>query len=82
MVSSPLAKYFQAVYCRAMRYTEAINHFGSEGELAAALGITRQAVNLWKAPDLVPKGTAYQLQVITAGRLRVEPKLYEKRESA
>lgn len=62
-----------------MRYTEAIKHFGSEAGLAAALGITRQAVNLWKTPDLVPKGAAYQLQVITAGRLRVETKLYAKK---
>jgi DNA-binding transcriptional regulator YiaG len=62
-----------------MRYTEAIKHFGSEAQLARALGISRQAVNLWKSPDRIPKGSAYQLQVITAGRLRVLPELYPKR---
>ena len=65
-----------------MRYTEAIEHFGSEAELARALGITRQAVNLWKAGNLVSKGAAYQLQVITAGKLRVDPSLYLKRIAA
>jgi hypothetical protein len=65
-----------------MRYTEAIAYFGSEADLAAALGITRQAVNLWKAAGIVPKGSAYQLQVITSGQLRVNPKLYKTSASA
>ena len=65
-----------------MRYEDAEKHFGGERELAAALGITRQAVNLWKHAGVVPKGTAYQLQVMTAGKLRVDVRLYPKRVAA
>ena len=59
-----------------MTYTEACAHFGGERELAAALSISRQAVNLWKKLDVIPIGRAYQLQVLTRGRLRVDPDLY------
>ena len=62
-----------------MRYTDVIRHFESEEAVARALGITRQAVNLWKAPNVVAEGSAYKLQVITAGRLQVDPSLYRKR---
>ena len=42
--------------------------------MAEALEISRQAVNKW--PDTVPEGVAYKLQVMTAGRLRVDPADY------
>lgn len=59
-----------------MRKAAAVEHFETESAVARALGITHQAVNNW--PDIVPKGSAYQLQVITAGKLTVDPSLYEK----
>ena len=57
-----------------MRKTEAVDHFGSQRALAAALGITEQAVSLWD--ELVPEGRAYQLESITGGKLRVDPASY------
>jgi hypothetical protein len=60
-----------------MKKAEAVAHFGSELKLAAALKISKQAVNKW--PDVVPEGTAYKLQVLTGGRLQVDPSLYRKR---
>ena len=65
-----------------MKYEDVVKHFGSEAEIAVALGRTRQAVNLWKHAEIIPLGVAYQLQVITAGKLRVDPSLYEKRTAA
>ncbi len=59
-----------------MKKETAVAHFKGEIELAAVLGISRQAVNKWV--DLVPKGTAYKLQVITGGHLRVDESLYTK----
>ena len=52
-----------------MNTTDAIRHFGTVAALAEALGIKRQAVYQWG--DRVPEQRAYQLQVITAGALRV-----------
>jgi len=53
-----------------MRTADAISHFGSVRDLAQALRITTQAVYLWG--KRVPPARAYQLQVLTAGKLRAE----------
>ena len=42
------------------------------------LGISRQAVDQWG--EAVPEGSAYKLQVITGGRLQVDPACYKKTE--
>lgn len=57
-----------------MRKVDAVEHFGSQRALAAALGITEQAVSLWS--ELVPEGRAYQLESITDGELKVDPASY------
>ncbi len=59
-----------------MLKTDAISHFGSAAELARALSISPASVSEWG--DLIPEGRAYQLQVITAGALQVDPTLYAK----
>lgn len=53
---------------RDMKTQKAIDHFGSVVKLAAALGISKTAVYLWK--DDVPEGRAFQLEVMTNGALR------------
>lgn len=63
-----------------MTRDEAIAHFGSAAALARALGISRAAVSKW--PDAVPEGSAYKLEVITGGKLRVNPELYPASEPA
>lgn len=59
-----------------MRTQDAITQYGSVAKLAEVLGISNQAVYQWG--DVVPKGTAYRLQVVSAGALRVDPSLYPK----
>lgn len=54
-----------------------IQHYGSASALAKALGISPAAVSEWG--DLVPEGRAYQIQVLTAGLLHVDPGAYGKR---
>lgn len=63
-----------------MRKQTVIEHFGTAAAVAEALGISRQAVSEWG--EVVPKGAAYQLQVITAGRLAVDPTCYATKERA
>jgi len=54
-----------------MRTKQAIKYFKSVPALADALGITRQAVSQWG--EFVPRGKAFELQILTGGGLRVGP---------
>lgn len=51
-------------------------HFKTLDAIAKALRITKSAVSQW--PEIVPKGAAYELQVITGGVLTVDASLYAK----
>lgn len=59
-----------------MKLAKVLSHFGTRAQVAAALGISRAAVSKWG--DVVPEGSAYKLESITAGKLRVDPGCYEK----
>ena len=63
-----------------MKKTDVIRHFGgTQTSAALALGITKSAVSQWD--EIIPEGMAYKIQVMTAGRLRVDPALYVKRDT-
>lgn len=49
---------------------------GSSHKVAAALGISRQAVEKW--PKLVPKGSAADIEKVTRGKLKYNPADYRK----
>ena len=51
---------------------QAIDHFGTQGALADALGISQPAVAQWVAEGRIPDGRQAQLQIITAGKLKAE----------
>ena len=57
---------------------DVIRHFGSVSKAAEALDITRQAVDQWD--ETVPEGTAYKLQVLTGGKLKVRQELYQREQ--
>jgi len=58
-----------------MKKSAVIKHFGSQGATARALGITKGAVSQWD-DDLIPQAAAQQIEVITRGKLRVDPASY------
>lgn len=58
-----------------MLTSDAVEFFKTQTAVAAALGISDAAVSKWG--EVVPEGSAYKLQVITRGKLRVDPKLYK-----
>jgi transcriptional repressor of cell division inhibition gene dicB len=60
-----------------MRKTKVIDHFGSLQAVADALDITVSAVSQWD--DIVPEGSAYKIQVVTGGALRVDKSAYRNR---
>ena len=57
-----------------MLKASAIEHYGSQTKLAAALNISRAAIGQWGA--LVPPLRAMQLHELTGGALRYEPDAY------
>lgn len=59
-----------------MKTETAIKYFGSQAAVAEKLGIKRQAVNKWQKRGVIPEGRAYQLEVITAGALKVDKSVY------
>ncbi|MDR5867272.1 Cro/CI family transcriptional regulator [Halomonas koreensis] len=58
-----------------MKKADAIDHFGSKAALAAALGITVQAIAQWG--EDVPARRSLELEKVTGGALRAEPPLRE-----
>ncbi|AUV12693.1 MULTISPECIES: Cro/CI family transcriptional regulator [Aeromonas] len=51
-----------------MKKQDAIDHFGGAAKLAQALGCKPQAISQWR--DHVPQGRAYQIEVLTGGKLK------------
>ena len=51
-----------------MNKADAVRWYGTEAELARAVGISRQAVNKW--PAKVPKGSAMDIADLTGGEKR------------
>jgi hypothetical protein len=62
-----------------MRKQDVLDHFGGVTATAETFKVTKQAVSRWR--DVVPKGIAYEAQVITAGRLVVDPSMYQRRSN-
>lgn len=60
-----------------MLKSDALAHFGTPGAIAECLGVTPSAISGWG--DVIPEGSAYKLEVLTRGALRVDPALYEDR---
>ncbi len=52
-------------------FDDVLKYFGGTHEsLADALGITREAVTMWKGE--IPEGRAYQIEVVSGGRFKAD----------
>ena len=54
-----------------MKKSDAVDYFGSQRKLAAALGISQPAVSQWG--EQVPERFAYRLQLMTENALVYDP---------
>jgi hypothetical protein len=52
-----------------MDLKDAVKHFGSQNQLAKALGIARQNITRW-VNDGIPELQKYRLEEITQGKLK------------
>ena len=58
-----------------MYKNDVYSHFGGCNAVARALGIEPGSVSGWGS--IIPKGRAYEIQVLTLGKLKVDPTLYD-----
>ncbi|PPA31304.1 Cro/Cl family transcriptional regulator [Aeromonas jandaei] len=49
-----------------------MSYFGSAAELARSLNISAPTVSRWG--ETIPKGRAYQIEVLTDGKLKADPR--------
>ena len=61
-----------------MKYDTALKHYNTGLAIAAALGIKSQAVYAWKRKGVVPQKSAVRLQAHSRGKVKVDPKVYER----
>lgn len=54
-----------------MTPAQVVKHFGGKPQTAKALNVTRQVVYLWLKRKKIPEPRAYQIQVLTGGKLKV-----------
>lgn len=54
-----------------MQKHDVLAHFGSITAIAKAIGVSHAAVSKWD--DTIPKGRAYQIEVMTGGKLKADP---------
>lgn len=63
-----------------MKTKDAVTYFGTKTALARALGTQKSAISNWG--EIVPRGRAFELEVITQGKLKVDRTLYQKSAEA
>lgn len=56
----------------SMKTELAVDYFGTKAAIADALGIKRSAVSQWG--ETIPRGRAYQIEVLTDGKLKADPR--------
>ena len=61
-------------------FEEVIEHFGNQANLARELGVTRQAITLWKVLDAIPPGNAVEIERITNGKFKAVDLVIKKGE--
>ncbi|MFB2904898.1 Cro/CI family transcriptional regulator [Aeromonas jandaei] len=51
-----------------MRKADVLSYFGNATKTAAALGVHKATVSCWG--EVIPKGRAYEIEVLTGGALK------------
>ena len=61
-----------------MKTSDALLHFGTKTKIAAALGMTKQAISAWGTYP--PLDKQFQLEVLTKGKLKADRSFANKKE--
>lgn len=62
-----------------MKTSDAVSYFGGKSKLAQAFTppLTKGSITHWSNDGRVPRGRAFELQLITKGKLKVDISVYE-----
>ena len=55
-----------------MTFQDLVDHYGSQKQVAEALGISKQLASYWKRVG-IPIGRQYEIQILTGGKFRADP---------
>jgi hypothetical protein len=75
LVLSHLTVTYSGSYYRQMKTKDAIEYFGGQTALAKALGIKQASVWRWSAMQTIPHLRQLQLELLTGGKLKADPRL-------
>jgi hypothetical protein len=64
-------------YSFGMKFDVALAFYKTQTEIARVLGLKRQQVNSWRG-GAIPAKHAIRLQTDSGGKVKVDPKCYEK----
>lgn len=68
----PIAFHIGMPKISTMTPQQVLDHFGTQAEIARALGCKQPSVAEWFADGKVPEGRQYQIELATNGALRAE----------
>jgi DNA-binding transcriptional regulator YdaS (Cro superfamily) len=61
-----------------MKFDAALTFYKTQNAMAQVLGLHRQQVNFWREAGVVPAKHAIRLQAHSKGKVKIDPKCYEK----
>lgn len=65
-----------------MKYDAALKHYKTNAALAAAAGVSKQAVTRWAKTGVVPEASAWRLNAHSKGRVKMNMKDYDAAPAA
>lgn len=51
-------------------FEKIVEHFGSQAKMGRRLGVSRQAITIWKTHNSVPPGSAVEIERLTKGKFK------------
>ena len=61
-------------------FDDVVKHFGNQASMGRELGVTRQAITLWKIAGSVPPGNAVEIERLTEGKFKAVDLVTKKDE--
>lgn len=61
-----------------MTFVQAIKYFGTQVQLANAIGVTQPTISNWKTRGSIPKLQQLRIQNVTCGKLKADTKILQQ----
>ena len=61
-----------------MTFTQVLKYFGTQVDVAEALGVTQPTISNWKSRGRIPKLQQLRIEHLTRGKLKADPEILAK----